>query len=466
MTDESGNDIFGLREAAAARVELEAEAAWLSTHFLLTHNPFPPSGISPDAPDGPPLRDEHGGEIAPRIGRFIRTAFGNRSSTQGLVIIGAYGTGKSHLLRLMHHQINERLGAGDDKALSIYVDRPRLEAQDLNRGILKSLGEDTVRKMLWFCVRSEIAQDIDSQSEHLKSLQRQLQGTIFASGEDPAGNRTLHPVFDTENLADHRRFLEACDSQGWNRQLLRDYFVGLYQRSLDPESPLEVIDAFVALLLAKDHTSRETWESLLALGKRRKVPLMSAPEFLEDLLRMTRINGYAYTFLLIDEFEEVPAGYLLTRRQKADYMYTLMEMLNRVQVGLGLVLAITPEAWNRLTEEAPPLSDRLPTVIRLGALDAESLTRLYAFYLERARTRTKPDDHGPLFPLSQKVVSQITAGLPDPTPRNALQFGYQLLSHCAEHGIETVSPEVVEAALEEFRSMKSADTQKRTVKGR
>jgi len=466
MTDESGNDIFGLRGAAAARADLEAESAWLQRHFLLTHNPFPPSGISPDAPDGPPLRDEQGAEITPRIRRFIRSAFGSRSSTQGLVIIGAYGTGKSHLLRLMHHHINERLGTGDDKALSIYVDRPRLEAQDLNRGILRSLGEDTVRKMLWYCVRFEIAQDIRDQSEHLKSLQRQLQGAIFASGADPAKDRVLDPVFRTENLGDYRQFLTAFDSQGWIRPQLHDYFVGLYQRSLDPGSPLEVIEAFVALLLAKDHTARQTWESLLALGKRRKVPLMGAPEFLEDLLRMTRINGYAYTFLLIDEFEEVPAGYLLTKRQKADYMYTLMEMLNRVQAGLGLVLAITPQAWNLLTSEAPPLSDRLPTVIRLGALDAESMGRLFAFYLERARVGNGPDAHEPLFPLSLELVSQLAMGLPDPTPRNALQFAYQLLCHCAEHRVETISPETMDSVLEEFRSMKLADSQKRVLRGR
>lgn len=461
MIDETGNDIFGLRDAATARDDREAQSAWLQEHFVLAHNPFPPSGISPDAPDGPPLRDEQGREIAPRLGRFIRSAFGDRSSTQGLVIIGAYGTGKSHLLRLMHHQINERLGSGDTKALSIYVDRPRLEAQDLNREILKRLGEDTVRKMLWYCVRSQIAADINAQSQHLKSLQRDLQGAIFANGGERAEDGILDSAFRIENLADYRLFLAACDAQGWTRQQLHDYFVGLYQRSLDPQSPLEVVEAFVALLLAQDHATRQTWESLLALGKKRKVPLMGAPEFLEDLLQMTRINGYAYTFLLIDEFEEVPGGYLLTRRQKADYMYTLMEVLNRIQAGLGLVLAITPEAWNRLTSEAPPLSDRLPTVIRLGALGAESIGRLYTFYLQRARRGAGLEAPDPAFPFTQALLSRIAKGLPDPTPRNALQFAYHLISHCADLRVQSISSGVIETVLEEFRSMKSGDSKKR-----
>jgi hypothetical protein len=466
MRDAATEDIFGLGQVGTETADVEAESAWLREHLRLPHNPFPPSGISPAAPDAPPLKDEQGREIAPRIGEFIKSAYRDRDFARGLVIIGSYGTGKSHLLRLMHHQINERLGSGDEKALSIYVDRPRLEAQDLNRAILKSLGEDTVRKMLWYCIRSQMALDINTQSEGLKNLQRELRGPIFAQDAQHSNDRVPDPAFRTDNLGDYREFLAAFDAQGWTRQQLHNYFVGLYQRSLDPLSPLEVIDAFVALLLAQDQRARETWESLLALGKKRKVPLMGAPEFLEDLLKMARANGYPYAFLLIDEFEEVPAGYLLTKRQKADYMYTLMEMLNRVQAGLALVLAITSEAWGRLTSEAPPLSDRLPTVIRLGGLDIESLGRLYTFYLQRAREDARIEAPEPLFPLSEALLSRVAEGLPEPTPRDALQFAYQLVSHCATNRVEALSVKVVDEALANFRAMKAGDSPKQRVAGR
>jgi len=460
MTEPTREDIFGLGGVASQARDTEIESQWLRQHFKLPYNPFPPSGISPDAPEGPPLKDEQGQEIGPQVGRFIMSAYRDRASTQGLVIIGAYGTGKSHLLRLIHNQINEWLGSGDEKALSIYVQRPRVEAQDVNREILRSLGEDTIRKMLWYCMQREIAKDSENQSEALAKLRVELEGPIFAPKERESSNRVAR-IFAIDNLQDYRKFLGAYDAHGWPRERLRDYFTELFTRSLETQSPLEVIEAYVALLLAPDEKSRATWESLLALGKRRKVPLMAAPEFLQDLLSLTRINGYVYTFLLVDEFEEVPSGYLLTRRQKANYMYTLMEMLNKVQVGLGLVLAITPEAWEALTSQAPPLQDRLPTVIHLGTLNADSIGRLMRFYLGRARQDADLEADDPLFPFSERLIDEIANKMPARTPRSVLQFTYQVISHCVVHDITTITSETTQTVLGNFLAMKAGETQKR-----
>lgn len=461
MIEPIREDIFGLGGVASQTKDTEVESQWLRRHFKLPYNPFPPSGISPDAPEGPPLKDEQGREIGPLISRFILSAYRDRGSTQGLVIIGEYGTGKSHLLRLMHHQINEWLGSGDEKALSIYVKRPRVEAQDLNREILKSLGEDTVRKMLWYCIREEIARDVESQSNALAGLRVELEGPIFAPVRRQNNGDRFAQVFQVDNLGDHREFLEAYDQQGWRREGLRDYFGDLLVRLLKTQSPLEVVEAYVALLLTPDEKSRATWESLLALGKRRKVPLLAAPEFLQDLLSLTVANGYVYTYLLIDEFEEVPAGYLLTRRQKADYMYTLMEMLSSVRAGLGLVLAITPEAWEVLASEAPPLKDRLPTVIRLGTLDAESIARLIRFYLERARQDAALEADTPLFPFSEVLIGEIVSKMPARTPRNVLQFAYQAISYCIVNDITAITSETIQTVQKDFLAMKTVETQKR-----
>lgn len=466
MEQQTTDDIFGLGGAASEAIDTELESRWLRENFKLPYNPFPPSGISPHAPEGPPLKDEQGREIGPLIGHFIMSAYRHPASTQGLVVVGAYGTGKTHLLRLMHNQINEWLGSGEQKALSIYVQRPRAEAQDLNREVLRSLGEDTVRKMLWFCMRQEMAEDIESDEQALRSLRRHLEGPLFdVKTDDPPEDR-VSQLLQSANLDDHRTFFESYDAQGWPRELLHDYFVDLFARSLRTDCPLEVMEAFVALLLAPDEKSRATWESLLALGKQRKPLLLAAPEFLKDLLNLVRINGYVYTFLLIDEFEEVPGGYLLTRRQKADYMYTLMEMLNKLRQGFGLVLAITPEAWEILTAEAYPLRDRLPTVIRVGPLDAESISRLIEFYLRRGRDDGGLGAPSSLFPFSEAIIDEIASTLPARTPRNVLQFAHQIISYCVVHRSAEITHDTIETVMAEFVEMKTVEPQRRRLERR
>src|SRR5450759_1158539 len=188
---------------------------------------------------------------------------------------------------------------------------------------------------------------------------------------------------------------------------------------------------------------------------------MAAPTFLTDLLQLIRINGHVYTFLMIDEFEEVPAGYLLTKRQKADYMYALMEMLNRTQEGLGLVLAITPEAWDILTQVAPPLQDRLPLVIRLGALGANSIRRLLVGYLSRARRDAGIVVDDPLLPFSDALVSFMADRLPERTARNVLQFAYQLIAYAVANHLDVITQQIADTVLADFTEMKSVDSQKR-----
>ncbi len=457
MEEPTRNDVFGLGGTASDIAAVEEESQWLRQHFALPFNPFPQSGISPEAPDGPPLPDEKGQEIDSQIGRFIMSAFKDRVSTKGLAVIGSYGTGKSHLLRLMHKEITQWLGSGEEKALSIYIQRPRIEAQDVNREILKSLGEDTFRKMLWFSLRDTIAADAEASSDRLRELRQELQGPLFTN----IGDDEFTDVFGPSNLEDYRTFLAAFDALGLRREALLPYLTEVFVRAVAPTSPLEVAQGCVTLLLSRDDKARASWESLLALGKTRRVPLLAAPDFLEDLLSVFKMNGYVYTFLLIDEFEEVPSGYLLTRRQKADYMYTMMEVLNRIQKGLCLVLAITPEAWQNLTEVAPPLQDRIPTTIRLATLGKNSIIRLLQFYLGQARKDGKIEIEDHLFPFSEATVNQIHSSLPARTPRNILQFSYQVISYCFSNSITAITPETIKTVLKDFMAMKSVEAPKR-----
>jgi hypothetical protein len=458
-TTKHTEDLFGLEGITTQVTSGEVQATFLRAHFNLPWNPFPPSGIATESPDAPPFREEHTRQIS----EFIRAAYRQRLTTKGLVIIGDFGTGKSHLLRLMEKQINENLA----DARAIYVDRPRLEAQELNRAILRALGEDTVRKMTWFIVRQQLAEDIQQSSPELAQLRAKVEASkrppwqTYLPGLDSATVPSFEAVFNHKQIDDYREFFQAYDQQGWNRELLRDYFTNALRRLIVPQSPSEFVNAFVTLLLAPDEKAIASWESLLALGPRQAKTLLRPREFLQDLLKILALNGRNYTFLLIDEFEEVPLGALLTARQREDYLYTVSEVLNQIREGLGLVLSITPKAWERLTELTPQLKDRLPEVIQLGPLDARDVTNMIRYYLMRARENAKKDD--PTFtydemdlrPFSPEVIQSLVTKFPtDRTARNVLQFLYQLVEYCATNQIASITLEVLDEALKIFDTMK------------
>src|SRR5947199_9872403 len=91
-----------------------------------------------------------------------------------MIVTGEYGTGKTHTLRFIEQVVNTYMNAGDRSARAIYVERPRLEANELNRTILRRLGVDTVRKYIWFAIRDALVRDVEADSEAFKRLRREL----------------------------------------------------------------------------------------------------------------------------------------------------------------------------------------------------------------------------------------------------------------------------------------------------
>ena len=107
------------------------------------------------------------------IVNFIKRSYSDRQF-HSLIITGDYGTGKTHTLRFIEYVVNTFMNIGDQSARAIYVERPRLEANELNRTILRRLGLDTVRKYIWFAIRDVFISDIKEDSEDFQSLRRTL----------------------------------------------------------------------------------------------------------------------------------------------------------------------------------------------------------------------------------------------------------------------------------------------------
>ena len=322
---------------------------------------------------------------------------------------------------------------------------------------------DTIRKIIWQVIRTELAIDRDKAPANLKRLWTQLIDSKGKKGVSPLQltfidqhnlPASIQDVFDPDKFDDYRRFLEIYDQQGWNRVLLQQYLSGLLSRGLKTISPATVPDAFIKLLLASNDKS--AWDELLQLDLSRKSDKTDfVLRFLRDLLSLLKADGYIYLFVAVDEFEQATMKQVLTSRQQSDYAYTLLEIITNIESNFGLIVAITPEGYNSL-QRVIPLADRLTnTIVELEPLTHVEIISLMEFYLDAARSSKQKGDH--LFPFSQDVIKKTeselrTIGL-GLQPRNVLQFLHFALEHHFDNSIVKIDITSITTCLALFRKL-------------
>ena len=445
--------------------------AFFKQYFKLPGNPFPPSGIADATEENPPLRPE----MAEEILNFIERSYSDRQF-HSLIVTGEYGTGKTHTLRFIEQVVNTFMNKGDQSARAIYVERPRLEANELNRTVLRRLGLDTVRKYIWFALHDVFTGDIKADSEDFKSLRRTLTlpkpkpGSALTgtprmwNEEDAPVPASFNEVFSPETLGDYRTFLSKLERKGWSREDVRYYLVNCLVKAIGEDVSIDLAQSFIALLLARDEKSFSSWESLVSISKPKVESSLRAPTFLQFLLRIMHLNGIAYVYLLLDEFEEVPQGNLLSPRQRQEYLYTMREVFDKIRDGLAVVIAMTPGALTALNEIATPLADRNWRRIDLLPLELEDAVKLVQFYFDHEREgssikRVKPGD---IKPLDRKLLNYVLEQFPSniqKTPRNLIQFLHRLLDYIACNNIIDINEEVVQTLLSDFSAMKPSQSQ-------
>lgn len=449
----------------------DKRAKFFEENFHLRWNPFPDIGVPTSDEEGmAPIRQKE----LERIGDLIHKALVPPFRRRAIVIRGAYGSGKSFVLRKITSAINQsQKGRAEETVMAVYVARPSIEAHALNRAILESIGLDNIRKMIWRVIRKELAVELKSQTSLLQSLMQQL-ATPSRKGIPSVQKALLNvqsipsisETFDPERFDDYRRFLEAYDRQGWSRAILQPYFTEWLSRGLKSISPVSVPEAYIKLLLATDN--KAAWEALLELDTKRKGDKTDfVLRFLKDLLALLCAEGYVYLFVVADEFEQATMKQLLSPRQQADYAYTIMEIITNIETGLGLIIGITPEGYENLSAVVP-LANRLSgTIVDLNPLKPRELSDLMRFYLDAARPSKK--SRTSLFPFSDELVETTAKGLQPiglgVTPRNALQFAHLVLEYHFENKIDKISEKSITDCISLFRQKQSLE-QKSTRRNR
>lgn len=461
-------DIFGLLSIAQDQIVAEDKerVEFFKTHFNLQLNPFPELGVpETEVSDMAPIRQND----FKKIGEWVRSAFRDRK-LRVLFIKGMYGSGKSFLLRRIVSAVADvSVEMGEKKLKIVYVYRPSFEAQALNRAILEQIGLDNVRKMTWNIIRREMKTDIESTPQPM-TFQRVIENLRSSPRKKVpiTSSETLFPdfrqipelnnLFDLEENSDYRKFLYQFDKFKRNRKELRSYFIDLLSRGISNLTADSAVSAFVDLLLAYEDT--EAWQTLLNINSPRRDRADFVRRFLQDLIKLLRTDGYVYLLVAIDEFEQITeVSGLLSTKEQAEYAYTMMEIINQIDNGLGLIISITEEGYNNLKNLKVPLADRVESHIDLELLDEDEIATLVSYYLDNARIDRDDDSKMGIFPFTSDIIKIVTENLRPiglgTTPRYVVQFFHHLLEECFYNKITQINEQVIDDFVQHFRTRKS-----------
>src|SRR5438128_5665506 len=102
----------------------------------LERNPFPGTPVPEDEPNFLFARESIGDDIAKRTVRAIL-----EHDPQHFVVLGQYGSGKSHLLKYFKHVINARF-LPEGRAVAAYINHPGKNFQEFYRNLVEGLSLD------------------------------------------------------------------------------------------------------------------------------------------------------------------------------------------------------------------------------------------------------------------------------------------------------------------------------------
>lgn len=375
----------------------------------LTRNPFSVTGIASDNVDSR-LKPVSGVDtaLADVLQKFL-----DRQANLLVALVGDYGMGKTHTLRLIQELM---LGEGfPSHPKIVYISSAGHELYSLLRSILDSFGRDELTKTVWAMLLGDIRRkQMDAGYEWLveqfgSDKDRSKWSRSFLSELDAPDGFLLK----SEQLEDYRLFLSEFQRRRFSISRLRSYAISYLTSELKCSAFVagELFDATDSDVLS----AQAAWDRLTVPGE-RKAPFKPQQEtsFFRALLTLVeRTGNYDSLALLVDEFEATVSSSLRRSEQEA-YLRSL-RLLNDAaiapsQLPLLVILAMNMDAKKTIEQIYPALIQRI-IVIELPVVDVSVATELISNYLADARPEGLPTSD-PLFPFGMSVIEALVESLP------------------------------------------------------
>jgi len=403
------------------------------SQYYLKRNPFPSIGV----PEETPL-------ITVDRERVIRLFRENVSrvvdSEQSIltVVVGEYGSGKSHLFKIFKENINRQLYSREDGMLAVYVKSPGDDFLDLLLGYIDDIGRPFLEKLA-----SEVI------LEYLSNLQRAkiLEYLPYPDLVDKIQNNKIH-------IADITSRIRTVG-------LLRDIFNSRMSNITNRDI------AYAILYLTYNSKSTAAWKWLsggnLSSSERDSINVNSnigssnAYEIFLNINAFFNSVGIRNIAIFLDELEKILS---LRSNVRAEYQDDIRQMIDDLPNHALLYLAIAPAQWEEITKETSAFVRRLEgnwiLLDEFRENDVEELIERYLYtvridnfqsVLKNIQTNGEKQSLYPFTRNSLIEIQELTEGVVS----RVLILCRKSLDYLHDHQdiYDVISPETVKEALAE-----------------
>ncbi len=299
------------------------------TPFFLKRNPFPAIGVPGDTILITVDRE-------PVIKRFknVIAELRNNETSIITVLVGDYGSGKSHLLKVFKQEVNKQLLSRENGTWAIYIKSPGEDFRDFFLGFIEDIGRSLLTKYSEEIIREFIE---ENKSKIANIIYDQKVKTSFTAGN-----------FNLSELLQKSQHLEL--------------FRWIKEERFQEIQSTDLVNAFLSLS-HPDYTSK-AWRWFL--GER----LGGKGEFVEtsiedddtayftfrNLVDLLRVIGITSLVVLLDELEKIT---FIDARKRVKYQDQLRRMIDEFPKNMCMYFAIAPRQWESLTKESTALVRRL-----------------------------------------------------------------------------------------------------------
>lgn len=394
--------------------------------FYLKRNPFPAIGI----PEETPLITVDREDVLKRFQNVIMELL-NTGTSIITIMVGEYGSGKSHLLKLFKKSVNAQLISEEKSTIAAYIKTPGDDFSDFFYGFVDDIGPHMLNQL---------------SSRFISRTMKFERGLMRHVFDKNVAQSYLSGKLGLEELLEKSEFFDLVD------ELKTSKFSGL---------DFDLSQAFI--LLSNPKLSSTAWRWFLGehLDRDEKDllhidALMDEKDpyrLFSDFVELLKIVGNENLVILVDELEKIT---LLTATKKDRYQDDLRRLIDDHPKNMCFYLAIAPRQWQDLTKEPTALVRRLRGNWHLLEDFKESETRelieryLYSTRFEQypgQKIKTSfPSCDPSLYPFSDTaldVISKESKGVVS----DILMICRKALEHAVDSGFDFISPDHVKSAI-------------------
>jgi hypothetical protein len=325
--------------------------------YFLERNPFPTLGV----PEEIPLITVDRETIIEQFKNAIFTVLDGKKSIL-TVLVGEYGSGKSHLLKVFKRNINEQLLSTNAGTLAGYVKNPGDEFRDFVLAYIDNIGRDILQELAVTITKDFLKKstEIEKYVYSIESREKLEKGTFFL-------DEILHGITQID---------------------LANKVIELYINDLRDN---DVAKAFLALSnsdlislgwrwLSGDKLSSSEKDSLGVTGY---ISSENAYETFADFTKTLRHVGIDNLAIFIDELERITE---LHPSKRDRYQNDLRQLIDDNPKNTIFYFAIAPRQWKSLTQEQTAFVRRLSgNWLILDEFETRDIRELVESYLYTAR---------------------------------------------------------------------------------